>query len=170
MTSLSERLVFDADLGEIRDQTRRYLMLRPEVLMGALRRLEVPARRIALEAFAASVAAHGKDSVLAYREHAGADDGRLLQAMEGAAAALGWGHWRFEPGATALALTVENSPFAAGFGACEQPVCAPIAGMLQAVAEVVLGREVDSVEHTCVAAGAAACTFEARHQSSGRSE
>jgi hypothetical protein len=159
MTSPAQRLTFDTARGEIRDQARRYLMMRPDVLMGMLHRLDPPARQPVLDAFAASVAAHGRDSVLAYLAHAGGEG--LLQAMAVAAADLGWGRWRFVQGPDRLELTVENSPFADGFGHAAHPVCAPIAGMLQAVAEVLFGCPAISSERTCAAAGASFCTFHA---------
>jgi predicted hydrocarbon binding protein len=161
VTRLSQRLIFDRERGEIRDQARRYLMLRPEVLMGMLHRLGGPARQAALGAFAAAVAEHGKDSVLAYFAHLGGDRDGLLDAMQDAAADLGWGCWRFERSGRGLRLTVHNSPFATGFGACDEPVCAPIAGMLQALAEVVLGAAAASTERRCTAAGGGECVFEA---------
>jgi len=161
VTRLAQRLAFDAQRGEIRDQTRRYLMLRPDVLMGMLLRLDPPARQAALGAFAASVAQHGRASVLAYLDRLGGDRGRLLDAMQDAAADLGWGQWRFDPAERALGLTVENSPFACGFGSSQHPVCAPIVGMLQAVAEILFEADVASVERTCAAAGAGLCVFEA---------
>lgn len=158
---LAQRLTFDTERGEIRDQTRRYLMLRADVLMGMLRRLDQPARQAALGAFAAAVAEHGQDSVLAYLDHLDGDRDRLLIAMQEAAADLGWGRWRFERVAGTLRLTVENSPFAAGFGASHEAVCAPIAGMLQAIGAVVFEADAASTELRCAAAGAAACVFEA---------
>jgi hypothetical protein len=161
VTRLAQRLAFDAERGEIRDQARRYLLLRPDVLMGMLLRLDPPARQAALDAFAASVAQHGRDSVLAYLDRLGGDRARLLDVMQDAAADLGWGRWRFEPAARVLTLTVDNSPFASGFGASQHPVCAPIAGMLQAVAGILFETDVASVERTCAAAGAGLCVFEA---------
>jgi predicted hydrocarbon binding protein len=161
MTRLAQRLAFDSTRGEIRDQTRRYLMLRPDVLMGALRLLDEPARKAALDAFAASVAQHGRDSVLAYLEQLGGDRSRLLDAMQEAAADVGWGCWQFEVASGGLKLIVENSPFAVGYGGSDEAVCAPIRGMLQAVGEIVLGTQVASGERACACVGGAVCVFEA---------
>jgi predicted hydrocarbon binding protein len=161
MTRLAQRLAFDAGRGEILDQGRRYLMLRPDVLMGMVRRLEPAIRGNVLEAFAASVAQHGKESVRAYLDQLDGEPARLLDAVQDAAADLGWGRWRFERRPASLALRVVNSPFAAGFGAAAHPVCAPIRGMLQAVAEIVLATDIIVLESACAAAGAGTCTFEA---------
>jgi predicted hydrocarbon binding protein len=66
--------------------------------------------------------------------------------------------WTLRREADALALTVRNSPFAAGAGRC----CAPITGMLQAVGTLVLQASVVAEETDCAAEGAACCRFTAR--------
>jgi predicted hydrocarbon binding protein len=127
-----------------------------------LRRLPPEARAQALAAFADSVAAHGADSIRAYFRQVGEDPSALLAATVAAAADLGWGTWRFETDRDRLGLAVDASPFAAGFGTADAPVCAPIAGMLQAVATVSTGIDCEAVERRCVACGAPRCEFEAR--------
>jgi hypothetical protein len=160
--ALRARLSWSVDDGAIRDGPRRYLMMRPDVLMGMLRRLGPEARAQAMAAFADSVAAHGADSIRAYFRQVGEDPSALLAATVGAAADLGWGAWHFEPGRERLGLAVRASPFAEGFGPSQVPVCAPIAGMLQAVATVATGIDCEVRELRCVACGAARCEFEAR--------
>ena len=56
---LRARLRWDAADGSIHDGPRRYLMMRPDVLMGTLARLPDPVRAQVQDAFADSVAAHG---------------------------------------------------------------------------------------------------------------
>ena len=160
--ALRARLQWSADDGAIRDGPRRYLMMRPDVLMGLLRRLPPEARAQAMAAFADAVAEHGSDSIRAYFRQVGEDPSALLAATVGAAADLGWGAWRFEPGRDRLGLAVDASPFAEGFGAADTPACAPIAGMLQAVATVSTGIDCEVRELRCAACGAPRCEFEAR--------
>ena len=161
-SGLRERLRWTPPQGRIDDGPRRYLMMRPDVLMGALRGLPAEVRASALDAFARSVAAHGADSIRAYFRQVGEDPSALLRATVAAAADLGWGAWTFEPGRARLGLVVESSPFAEGWGAADAPVCAPVRGMLQAVAQVACGVEADAVELECAACGAPRCRFEAR--------
>ena len=153
MTPLNERLIFDLEEGEIRDADRRYLLMRPDVMMGALARLDAPDRTRVLQAFADSAAANGGKSVRAYlaENHATAD--QLIEIIRNTAAALGWGRWKFESAPGSLRLTVRNSPFAAGFGPSNEPVCAPTSGMLRSVAEHVLHGPVAVTETTCAAQG-----------------
>lgn len=157
---LRERLRWSG--GGIHDGPRRYLMMRPDVLMGLLRRLPATDRARAAEALAASVADHGVDSIRAYFRQVGEDPAALLASTAAAAADLGWGAWSFEPAPGRLGLRVEGSPFAAGYGVADAPVCAPIRGMLRAVAGVAAGVDADVQERRCVARGDACCEFEAR--------
>lgn len=140
----------------------RYLRLRADTLMGMFRLLPAPARAQALAALARSAAEHGGDSARRYLDGAGGDAASLLATIEKTAAELGWGGWRFTaPGAGRIALEVADSPFAAGYGAAETEVCAPITGMLQAVAGLALGSACEAREIECRARGAASCRFEA---------
>ena len=159
VTTLERRLVFDLAAGEVRDAERRYLLMRPDVLMGAFARLDAQGRARALQAFADSAAEHGANSVRAYLAESGAPSDRLLEIIRTSAAALGWGRWVFEAAPGSLRLTVHNSPFAAGFGHSALPVCAPIAGMLSSVAEHALHGPVAVSETDCAAHGEAACRF-----------
>lgn len=145
-----------------RDTGIRYLRLRADTLMGMFQRLQGPARAQALAALAHSTAEHGGDSARRALESAGGDTAALLAAIEKTAAELGWGSWRFgERSATRLALEVTDSPFAEGYGAADTEVCAPITGMLQAVAALALGGACEAREVQCCARGAASCRFEA---------
>lgn len=158
-----ERLAFDRAGGEVLDENRRYMLMRPEALMGLFRRLDETGRRNALEALAASVIEMGGDSARAYKAHGGGDVEALLSTVAGTAPDLGWGIWSFSNDASGIELTVRNSPFAAGYGPSSQPVCHAIAGMATAVGRMVLGRDdIVARETECAACGAPACKFEAR--------
>ncbi len=160
--ALHERLVFDVAHGAVRDADRRYVLLRADVLMGVFGQLEGEAREDALAAFARSVAEHGAGSVRAYRDAVGAD--ALPQAMEGAAASLGWGRWRIDAArvhdaSPSLALEVENSPFAAAAPRGTTRACPAIAGMLEALAAALWPEAADARETRCAAEGASRCSF-----------
>jgi len=143
--------------------TIRYVTLRADTLMGMFRRLPEPLRTRALSALASSTAEHGGDSARRYVQNEAGDTSSLLAKVEQTAAELGWGTWRFGArSATRLALEVVDSPFAAGHGASGDPVCAPIRGMLEAVAGIVLAGACEAQELQCRACGAATCRFEAK--------
>ena len=184
MGSLRERLVFDAGAGTVHDGPRRYLLMRPDVLMGMFARLDPALRGAALQAFRASAEAQGGESLAAYFESLGHDGAALLEATAAAAADLGWGRWSFRREGEALHLAVTGSPFAHGLVASagiEGPMraCTPICGLLAASARLVLpsapGNRTDDAhggieaeELACVAAGQARCEFVARRRAPTR--
>ena len=156
MAALHERLVFDVARGAVLDADRRYVLLRADVLMGIFAQLEGDARDAALAAFARSVAEHGADSVRAYRAAVGAD--ALPQAMEAAAASLGWGRWRIDAAqlhdaSPSLALEVEDSPFAAAAPPGSERACHAIAGMLEALGAALWPHGASARETRCVVLG-----------------
>ena len=156
-----ERLVFDDGNGALMDQSRRYMLIRPEALMGIFRRLPEPERRQALEAFAESIVEQGSDSARAYAAMEGGGPA-LARTVAATAPQLGWGIWSFEFGPDSMRLEVRNSPFAVGFGPSDTPVCYPILGMVKAVSTMILGREPEVRETECAACGSQVCHFEAR--------
>lgn len=151
----------DAALGELAEGAARYLLIRHDSLMGLFQRLAEPARAEALAAFADSVAEHGGRSAARYRAE---NPENVLTALATKASQLGWGIWQFQREADSIVLTVQNSPFAHGFGSAQNPVCAPIAGMLRAVASLVLDAEVVASESSCAATGGTACVFHAQRR------
>lgn len=162
MPDFRDRLIFDAARGEYRDGDIRYLMLRPDALMGLFAELPEAARAPALAAFARSITRFGGRSAAAYQAAGAADAAALLATIAATAPQLGWGVWTLQRDGDGLALSVANSPFAAGAGAAAQPVCAPIVGMLRAVGAMVLGGDVAATETACAATGAGCCRFTVR--------
>jgi predicted hydrocarbon binding protein len=157
-----QRLTFDLANGELRDGDTRYVMLREDSLMGLFKRLSEPARMDAFKAFAASVTEHGARSAARYRARDG-DTRDLLAAIAATAPQLGWGVWRFSrTEAGELHLEVQNSPFAHGYGASSEAVCAPITGMFAAVASIVFDAPVQAEEDLCASAAGTICRFSAR--------
>jgi predicted hydrocarbon binding protein len=157
-----QRLSFDLARGKLRDGDTRYLKLREDSLMGLFKRLSEPARADAFKAFAASLTEHGASSAARYLARGG-DAGDLLATIAATAAQLGWGVWRFSRAEDGeLHLEVKNSPFAHGYGASSEAVCAPITGMLSAVASIVFDAPVQATEDLCASAGGGICRFSAR--------
>lgn len=173
MGALRDRLVW-LD-GALADGPRRYLLMRPDVLMGALVRLSPSAQQEWLAAAAQATSVHGGESLRAYAQSAPGDAQALVRAVQAAAPDLGWGRWQLACGEGVLQLQVHASPFVAGWrqasggAAAAWPLCAPVRGMLAALGSLVLQGEVHARELHCQACaqpqapgGDAACHFEAR--------
>jgi predicted hydrocarbon binding protein len=161
---LHARLRFDTESGAVFDATRRYVLVRADVLTGLFDELGEPAKSDALRAFGRSVARPGADSVRAYIAASGTD--ALAQTMERAAASLGWGRWQLEgsgdpdDAVPSLRLAVENSPFVAAAAPSAGPVCHAIAGMLEAIAAALWKRPAIAHETRCRAQhGDGLCRF-----------
>jgi predicted hydrocarbon binding protein len=146
--------------GTIADGNIRYVLMRPDVLMGAARHLGPNREGEFLAALEASAFAHAQASFAAYRDAERFGRADFLASTGKVAAELGWGRWRVsaEPDGT-RSVYVDNSPFAAGFGASSRPVCGPITGVLRAIALVGYGQNVAVEEVACSAQGAKECCF-----------
>jgi V4R domain len=171
---LRERLQYDAAQGVLQDGPRRYMLMRPDSLMGSLRLLDPATREVVFEALAQSTLRFGGDSLRAYAESARGDAQALIAATIAAAADLGWGQWTVRQRGEALQVLVQHSPFAAGWLASDtrkeprlEPlresdpavVCAPIRGMLAALAGALGWPGVQVEEMSCAAQGHADCRF-----------
>ena len=156
--TLRERLAWDPVQGRVCDGPRRYLLMRPDVLMGAVVAMAPAYRQSFLAGWAQSTRDHGADSLRAYAQMVQGDHQALMLATAAAAADLGWGRWWLTLEDGALHLEVMDSPFVTGWWAAsqgrasEEPVCSPIRGMLQALAEVVLDGPVLVQEDACASA------------------
>ncbi len=146
--------------GEIINGGIRYVLMRPDVLMGVARELAGVAPEIFLKALRRSAFIHGMRSFERYRDEGRFDGLDPLESTCNIAASLGWGEWAVhrQPDGSRL-IDVRNSPFADGFGASSIPVCAPIAGILEAISLVFDGTGAAVEEIACRSQGASACRF-----------
>ena len=170
MGTLRSRLQWSDEAGAVHDGPRRYLMMRPDVLMGALAALDRPSRAALLDAWAASTCKHGGASLRAYAQALQGDAQALIDATIAAAADLGWGRWTVDPLPDGLQLQVAHSPFVEGWraaadGPALQPVCAPVRGMFTALVRALQPGEAIVEETHCAAMQLTAdgsCTFRVR--------
>ncbi len=154
---VAARLVDDGT-GALRLGPARYLLVRPETLVGIQRAVE----RAAGPAAAADCLLDGGRAGGARVAAAlsGTVEERVSAVVE-AGTTLGWGRFALEAlTPRGLTITVTNSPFAEAYGPAPGPVCHLIAGVLEAVATSVFRRPQVVRETACAAAGAPACRFE----------
>jgi uncharacterized protein len=146
--------------GEIADEGIRYMLLRPDVLMGLAKELPGITAGQFLGALRKVACRNVQSSFAQYRRDGRFSGSDVLDSTCRIAASLGWGSWLVtsEQDGTVI-VRVRNSPFAAGFGPSQGPVCAPIAGVLQAVAQVSQVAAAEIEEISCAAQGASECRF-----------
>lgn len=141
----------------------RYVLVRADGLMGCFKSSLGSTPLAMYQEIEDSFFRFGGKSTQQYAETLGEDPEELLSKIEEIAPQLGWGKWALslEPNQQRLNLTVENSPFSAGYGEADFAVCAPIAGMLRGVAEKIFEQAVTCRECRCSAMGGDVCEFEA---------
>jgi len=154
---LLRRLAHDGR-GGFRHGDSRFLLIRPETLVGVQQAVERALGARAAECFVEGGRAGGARALSSIAGSA-EERARGLTAM---AADLGWGTLTVETlTPTSLVVIGSNSPFPAAHAATGDPVCHLTRGVLEALAENLFGRRVPVHETHCEAAGALRCRFEA---------
>ena len=164
MTSelLLRRLAHDGR-GGFRHGNDRFLLVRPETLVGVQQAVE---RALGGRAAVCFVEGGRAGGARALRSIVGSAEERA-RALTMMAADLGWGTLTVETLTPTLFVVIgSNSPFPAAHAASGDPVCHLTRGVLEALAENLFGRPVPVQETHCEATGASYCRFEAVDASS----
>ena len=163
MMKVEQTGISASQLGEFSEGGIRYMLIRPDVLMGLARELVGIGPGVFLNALERSAFVNGMRSFERYRDQERFEGSDALTSTCNIAASLGWGEWAVQeqPDGTRL-INVRNSPFAAGFGASTIPVCAPIVGILKALTMVFPGLASQVEETACCSQGADVCRFHLR--------
>ncbi|MDI1295619.1 MAG: 4-vinyl reductase [bacterium] len=153
-----ERLDWRAVPGQVVDGAVRYMLIRPDALMGAIMRLSPGAQVEMLAALHASVLDFGGRSAGTYNKTATRP---LIEVVGETAPDLGWGCWTVVRRDGAFHIMVKDSPFAAPVTDAAHPVCTAMTGMMSAVGAIMTGAPVTAVETHCAAQhGGNICHFE----------
>jgi predicted hydrocarbon binding protein len=152
-----DRILHDTQAGEITQGGIRYILMRPDVLMGIGE--HTGAYRDFVGAMAQSAFANAQKSFERYKQTGVFDGADPLARIAEMAAGLGWGAWAPQVlSERETLLRVTNSPFAAAHRA-EDPVCGPIVGVLRALYLTAQGEEVAVTETFCASQGHPHCEF-----------
>lgn len=152
-------ICWNQEAGELRQSGIRYVLMRPDVVMGVLRHLPEPEQYVA--AMVASAHEYSRASFDQYAQSGATSDVDAIEHGCRMAGQLGWGHWtlRKTVGMPA-AVQVENSPFAIAAKPSSIPTCGWIAGVLTALFESAQGKGFIAIETQCTAQGHSHCEFE----------
>ena len=134
----------------------RYLLIRPETLVGLQKAVEQALGGGAASCILAGGRAGGAKATASLDGPAAERVGRLLRI----GGEIGWGEFALERlTATELAVRVRGSAVAEAYGPSTAPVCHLIRGVLESLAAATYGRPATVVETACAAMGAPACRF-----------
>jgi predicted hydrocarbon binding protein len=147
----------EAGRGRLLRGGARFLMIRPETLVGLQRALEARLGAEADDVLVAGGRAGGHRATALL----GGDTRARVEALLRMGAEIGWGHFVLERLTEhEFVVTVDDSPFVEAHGPAERPVCHLTRGVLLALAETLFGPPVAVRESACAATGARRCRFE----------
>jgi uncharacterized protein len=163
----------DLKAGRLTEDGIRYVMMRPDVLMGVAHDLSAENAALFFKALENSAFRYAQASFSQYqsRQMCLAED--VLSGWFSIAARLGWGQWTLSQSSHhSHEIVVHDSPFAAGHGPSAVPVCGAITGVLKAMMLVARSAVFEVREVECAAQGSPSCRFSvtpARSQDNDRS-
>lgn len=157
-----DEMVYDRSSGALLFNGVRYLMIRPETIVGFQKAMN--------ESFGKESDKHifeggftgGYLSANKYKERYNFSDLEIVEFMMKMGTQIGWGHFSLElydPKLKILNVSVAHSPFAESYGSASHGVCHLIRGVLAGMASVLFGKECTSNEIECRAKGSQICRF-----------
>lgn len=160
--AIIDQLVYDPASGALKYKDVRYLLIRPETIVGFQKTIEEHSRKAAQDALFQGGYQGGYLSAKKYQEMQNFSDRETIGFMMTMGAEIGWGHFQlleYELENRKLQIRVENSAFAEAYGDSTEGVCHLINGVLSGLATVVFGRNCKGIETECVAKGDKNCVF-----------
>jgi predicted hydrocarbon binding protein len=153
--SIIEQLVYDPAAGALKYKDVRYLLIRPETIVGFQKTIEKHSRKGAQEALFQGGYQGGHLSAKKYKEMQNLSDSETINFMMTMGAEIGWGNFQlieYDFEIRKLQIRVKNSAFA-------EAVCHLIRGVLSGLATVLFARNCIGSEIECLAKGDKHCVF-----------
>lgn len=163
VNSILENLEYDSSAGALHFKDVRYLLIRPETIIGFQKAIEEKSGKLARDAFFQGGFNGGHLSAKKYRKINNFDDSQLIDFMMKMGTEIGWGHFklrRFDSQQNHLSIIVEQSAFAGAYGKSSSGVCHLIRGVLSGMASVIFNKKCLGSEIKCLAKGDEHCYFE----------
>lgn len=160
--SIIDQLISDPISGTLTYKEVRYLLIRPETIVGLQKAIENHSRTAAYEALFQGGFRGGHLSARKYKELQNLSDDETIGFMMNMGAEIGWGNFQlmeYDFENRKLQIRVENSAFAEAYGASTEGVCHLIRGVLSGLATVLFARNCTAYETQCLAKGNPHCVF-----------
>lgn len=160
--TIINQLVYDPASGALTYRDVRYLLIRPETIVGFQKTMEKHSRQGAHEALFQGGYQGGYLSTKKYKEIKNLSDGETISFMMTMGAEIGWGNFQlleYDLENQKLQVRVENSAFASAYGKSTEGVCHLISGVLSGLATVLFSRNYTVSETECLAKGDTYCVF-----------
>jgi len=160
--SIIDQLVYDPVSGALTYRDVRYLLIRPETIVGFQKAIEKQSQTRAIDALFEGGYQGGYLSAKKYKEIQNLSDKDTINFMMAMGAEIGWGNFKLDQYDFAkkkLQISVEDSPFAAAYGDSSEGVCHLTRGVLCGLATILFSRSCTACEAECVAKGDHHCVF-----------
>ena len=163
--AIINELVYDATSGRLTYRDIRYVIIRPETIVGFQKTIEKHSHKDARNAMFQGGYQGGYLSAKKFKEMQNLSDTETIGFMMTMGAEIGWGHFElieYDLEKRILNVRVENSAFAEAYGDATEGVCHLINGVLSGLATVLFGRNCKGSETECLAKGDKHCIFHIR--------
>jgi predicted hydrocarbon binding protein len=161
--SIIDQLLYDPASGALTYRDVRYVVIRPETIVGFQKTIEKHSLKGAQDALFQGGYQGGYLSAKKFKEMHNLSDRETIDFMMTMGAEIGWGHFQlieYDFKNRKLQIKVENSAFAQAYGNAKQGVCHLINGVLSGLATVLFGRNCMGSETECLAKGDKHCIFQ----------
>ncbi|MEJ2221189.1 MAG: 4-vinyl reductase [Desulfobacterales bacterium] len=165
VNSIIDQLVYDSASGALTYRDVRYVVIRPETIIGFQKTIEKHSREGARDALFQGGYQGGYLSAKKFKETQNLSDTETIDFMMTMGAQIGWGHFDlidYDFKNRKLQIRVLNSAFAEAYGDATEGVCHLINGVLSGLAAVLFGRNCMGSETECLAKGDPHCVFHIR--------
>lgn len=153
---------YDATSGALLYKGVRYLLIRPETIVGFQKAIAESCGHQAEDKLFEGGFKGGRLSASKYREEFNFSNPEIVKFMMRMGNQIGWGNFtlkEYDQKAKRLAVVVTHSPFAQAYGASSHGVCHLIRGVLAGMGSVLFESDCGAEEKTCRAKGDADCLF-----------
>ena len=160
--SIIDQLIYDSTSGALTYKEVRYLLIRPETIIGFQKAVEKHSHKAAREALFQGGYQGGYLSAKRYKEIQNLSDRETIQFMITMGAEIGWGNFQlieYDLENRKLNVRVRNSAFADAYGDSMEGVCHLIRGVLSGLATVLFAQDFTASETECLAKGDRHCVF-----------
>jgi predicted hydrocarbon binding protein len=160
--SILDELEYDPASGALCYKDVRYLLIRPETIVGFQKAIEKQSQTAAIDALFQGGYQGGYLSAKKYKETQNLSDEKTINFMMAMGAEIGWGNFRLDQyncDKKKLQISVENSPFAAAYSDSTEGVCHLTRGVLCGLATILFSKSCTASEVECAAKGDHHCVF-----------
>ena len=161
--SILAELTYDSDSGALLYKDVRYMLIRPETVIGFQKTIEASNSELAQDALFRGGFRGGYLSAKKYKELHFFDHIQIIDFMMKMGTEIGWGHFKlqnFDPPKKYLNVIVQKSPFAEAYGQSSSAVCHLVRGVLSGLASFLFNQNCVGAEVKCLAKGDQYCLFE----------